>query len=384
MKTYIIYPAKTDLKNGYYHVSDDSFTNAHNFFDLSEFESLTHQDRLIYLLPSSLINNISYEENNKISDENNIANFVSEIDTQIINQVSENKFFIKNNVGYVLKKTTYEKINAQLSSLKCKVILIPDYFVNNKKTEDRITEFNNNYLFSFSDGTGTSVDSNSLEDYLLLVKKSLPNFNPSINIQNKDAQDTLKNFKNKSKFSLGAFAEQDFNALPNFYKFNVSVKNLIKRFNFSRTEIYLYTALIVFMLSMPYILIAQNNKYANTYEEETFKVFKKIDKNTKRVVTPKAQIDQLINQIPESYRTKNNSYNNLEDFEFLVSLGDKYINAVDINIANQIATITIKDMPEIQYQLISGIADRFNVLILEDEISVSSSLASGLIKIKFE
>ena len=139
MKTYIIYPAKTDLKNGYYHVSDDSFTNAHNFFDLSEFESLTHQDRLIYLLPSSLINNISYEENNKISDENNIANFVSEIDTQIINQVSENKFFIKNNVGYVLKKTTYEKINAQLSSLKCKVILIPDYFVNNKKTEDTVS-----------------------------------------------------------------------------------------------------------------------------------------------------------------------------------------------------------------------------------------------------
>ena len=41
-------------------------------------------------------------------------------------------------------------------------------------------------------------------------------------------------------------------------------------------------------------------------------------------------------------------------------------------------------MPEIQYKLMSGIADRFNVLILEDETSVSSSLASGLIKIKFE
>ena len=41
-------------------------------------------------------------------------------------------------------------------------------------------------------------------------------------------------------------------------------------------------------------------------------------------------------------------------------------------------------MPEVQYKLIAGLSNTFNVLVLEDDISVSSSLASGLIQIKFE
>ena len=52
MKTYLIYPANSKLENGFFHVSDDNYKNIYDFNNLSEFESLTHKDRLIYLLPS--------------------------------------------------------------------------------------------------------------------------------------------------------------------------------------------------------------------------------------------------------------------------------------------------------------------------------------------
>jgi len=385
MKTYIIYPANSKLENGFFHVSDDNYKNVQKFDHLDEFEFLTHKDKLIYLLPSSLVNCQSFKENDQLSIENNIANFIAEIDTKLINEVSDNKFFINKDVGYVLKKTIYQKINSQLGSLKCKVILLPDYFLNYLNKGDTITEFNNKYLFAFNDGTGTSIELESLEQYLHLLKNSLPNFNPYVSIKNKDANNLLKEFKNKLSFSLDQIAEQDFKTLPNLYKFNISFKNIIKRLNFTKPELYLCAALLVSMISIPYILIAQNNKYTSIYEQETFKIFKKIDKNTKRVVTPKVQIDELMKQIPISYNSKNNNYSNdLKGLEFLTSFGDKFINKAEIDLNTKTATMDIKDMPEVQYKLISDISKRFNVLVLDDEISISNSLASGLIKIKFE
>ena len=62
-------------------------------------------------------------------------------------------------------------------------------------------------------------------------------------------------------------------------------------------ELYLCTFLIFCSLSLPYLFLYQNNKQISIYESETFNIFKAIDKNTNRVVTPKIQIDQLINQI---------------------------------------------------------------------------------------
>ena len=41
-------------------------------------------------------------------------NFISEIDTKLINQVSDNKFFLNKDVGYVLNKSIYQKINSVL------------------------------------------------------------------------------------------------------------------------------------------------------------------------------------------------------------------------------------------------------------------------------
>ena len=247
-----------------------------------------------------------------------------------------------------------------------------------------VTEFNKKFLFSFSDRTGTSIEAGSLEQYLDIINYSLPEFNPIISVQDKKAQKLLGGHKSKASSNLfQELAIKDFNSLPNLFKFNISFKNIIKKMNFKKLELYAFGALMVLMIATPYTLIALNNNYEDIYKQETFNLFKKLDKNTKRVVTPKLQIDQLINQIPDSYQTYNNE-DNLKNLEFLTSLGEQFIDKVEIDFNTNSAKITIKSMPEIQYNLIRNIVSKFNISILDEDITLAKNLASGLITIEFK
>lgn len=384
MSTYITYPTDATLKNLSFCKSDDKYKKIYKTSDLHEFNSLSHKDILIYLIPSSLISSYKFEKNPKTSNQNNIANFISDIDTDIVSEVSDNEFFVFDNHGFVIDKSIYKKLNGILNSLKCKVILIPDYFINHNKDSDHITEFNDSYLFSFSDGTGSSVDSSSIDQYIDVIKESNPDFSPFLYLQKDNSVECLKDYENKNKFSLNKFANNNFLELPNLYKFNFSLRNIYSKLNFSKSELYLCLGLIAASILLPYFLIAQNNKYTNIYELETFNIFKKIDKNTKRVVTPRIQIDQLINQIPSSFQAQTLNESKFDNLDFMTAIGEKFISEVNINFSTNIAIITIKEIPQTQYKLIKNISDRFNISVLKEDVQISDNTISGKISIKLD
>ena len=384
MSTYITYPTDATLKNLSFCKSNDKYKKIYKTSDLHEFNSLSHKDILIYLMPSSLVSSYKFEKNPKTSNQNNIANFISDIDTVIVSEVSDNEFFVFDNHGFVIDKSIYKKLNGILNSLKCKVILIPDYFINHNKDSDHITEFNDSYLFSFSDGTGSSVDSSSIDQYIDVIKESNPDFSPFLYLQKDNSVECLKDYENKNKFSLNDFANNNFLELPNLYKFNFSLRNIYSKLNFSKSELYLSLGLIAASILLPYFLIAQNNKYTNIYELETFNIFKKIDKNTKRVVTPRIQIDQLINQIPSSFQSQTLNESKFDNLDFMTAIGEKFISEVNINFSTNIAIITIKEIPQTQYKLIKNISDRFNISVLKEDVQISDDTISGKISIKLD
>ena len=384
MSTYITYPTDATLKNLSFCKSNDKYKKIHKTSDLHEFNSLSHKDILIYLIPSSLVSSYKFEKNPKTSNQNNIANFISDIDTDIVSEVSDNEFFVFDNHGFVIDKSIYKKLNGILNSLKCKVILIPDYFINHNKDSDHITEFNDSYLFSFSDGTGSSVDSSSIDQYIDVIKESNPDFSPFLFLQKDNSVECLKDYENKNKFSLNDFANNNFLELPNLYKFNFSLRNIYSKLNFSKFELYLCLGLIAASILLPYFLIAQNNKYINIYELETFNIFKKIDKNTKRVVTPRIQIDQLINQIPSSFQSQTLNESKFDNLDFMTAIGEKFISEVNINFSTNIAIITIKEIPQTQYKIIKNISDRFNISVLKEDVQISDNTISGKISIKLD
>ena len=382
MNTIVAYPDNLSFSNGKYHHSSDNYKQTNTFSNLSEFDSLSQKDTLIYLVPSSIISSYVFENNQNLSKQNNLANFISDIDSFIVDDISKNKFFIFNENSFVINKTLYEELNTMLNTLNCKILVLPDYFLNRQFGKDTITEFNNKFLFSFKNGTGSSIEHDSLNQYIETVKINYPDFDPIIYCDS-DVKD-LKTFKIRKKFNISDFVKNKNDKEPNLFKFEVSIKNIFNKLNFTRMELYLCTFLIFCSLSLPYLLVSQNNKQISIYESETFNIFKAIDKNTNRVVTPKIQIDQLINQISLTPLAEiDNPISNFTNLNFLVSLGENYLKSVDIDFNSNEAVLSLEGLPEIQYRLIKNTVGSLNVEIISENLASNENLVSGEIKIGF-
>tara|TARA_B100000530_G_scaffold104589_2_gene64767 strand:+ start:1316 stop:2473 length:1158 start_codon:yes stop_codon:yes gene_type:complete len=383
MDTFVAYPNNLDFNQGSFHRSSDNYKKVSNFSDIKDFLTLSHTDKLIYLLPSSAIGSYAFERNDNLSTQNNLANFISDIDSFIVNDVSENEFFLFENIGFVMDKRFYNELNRSLNQLKCKVILIPDYFLNKKFDTNTITEFNNRFLFSFNDGTGSSTDQDSLAQYLDTVKSIYINFEPNVFI-NKSIKE-LDGYNQNKNISIAKFISSINDNLPNLFKFEFSFQNIFNKLNFSRIEIYACLFLITSIIALPYIFTAQNNKQMNIYETEIFNIFKMIDKNTKRVITPKIQIDQLIEQIPGSSRLQSSrNESKFDNFGFMISLGEKYIEAIKIDFSSNQATLNIEKLPQIQYAVVKNSVDTFNINIIDENIITENNEISGEIKIELK
>ena len=383
MNTFIAYPDNLDFNTGIFHKSSDGYKKSHNYVDLNDFSTLTHKDKLIYLLPSSIISSYPFEKNNNLSAQNNLANFMSDIDFYIVNDVSENEFFIFEDIGFVMDKGLYKKLNTSLNKLKCEVILVPDYFLNKIVDANTITEFNNRFLFSFEDGTGSSTDLESLTQYLEMVKSKYINFEP--NVFSSTEIKELKGYKHNKYDSIEKFASSMLDNMPNLFKFEFSFKNIFNKLNFSIGELYLSLLLVASLITLPYIFIAQNNKQIDIYETEIFNIFKMIDKNTNRIVTPKVQIDQLIEQIPGSSKIQpSRDESKFENYGFLISLGEKYIESVEIDFKLNQATLDLLELPQMQYTVVKNAVDAFNVNVIDENILNENNKISGEIKIEIK
>ena len=382
MNTIVAYPDNISFSNGKYHHSSDNYKQTNTFSNLNEFDALSQKDTLIYLVPSSIISSYVFENNQNLSKQNNLANFISDIDSFIVDDISKNEFFIFNENSFVINKTLYEELNTMLNTLNCKILVLPDYFLNRQFGKDTITEFNNKFLFSFKNGTGSSIEHDSLNQYIETVKINYPDFDPIIYCDN-DVKD-LKTFKIRKKFNISDFVKNKNDKEPNLFKFEVSIKNIFNKLNFTRMELYLCTFLIFCSLSLPYLFVSQNNKQISIYESETFNIFKAIDKNTNRVVTPKIQIDQLINQISLTPLAEiDNPISNFSNLNFLVSLGENYLKSVDIDFNSNEAVLSLESLPEIQYRLIKNTVGSLNVEIISENVASNENLISGEIKIGF-
>ena len=382
MNTIVAYPDNLSFSNGKYHHSSDNYKQTNTFSSLNEFDALSQKDTLIYLVPSSIISSYVFENNQNLSKQNNLANFISDIDSFIVDDISKNEFFIFNENSFVINKTLYEELNTMLNTLNCKILVLPDYFLNRQFGKDTITEFNNKFLFSFKNGTGSSIEHDSLNQYIETVKINYPDFDPIIYCDS-DVKD-LKTFKIRKKFNISDFVKNKNDKEPNLFKFEVSIKNIFNKLNFTRMELYLCTFLIFCSLSLPYLFVSQNNKQISIYESETFNIFKAIDKNTNRVVTPKIQIDQLINQISLTPLAEiDNPISNFTNLNFLVSLGENYLKSVDIDFNSNEAVLSLEGLPEIQYRLIKNTVGSLNVEIISENVASNENLISGEIKIGF-
>ena len=111
------------------HVQDDSFEfiNLYNFNEGDEvvvsvkgikgISGLSEYDDLIFLLPSSLVTSYKFIQNKDLSSHINLANFISEIDSKLVGQVSDNEYVFHDKNVFVIDKKTLGDINTSLSPI---------------------------------------------------------------------------------------------------------------------------------------------------------------------------------------------------------------------------------------------------------------------------
>ena len=383
MKTYILFPDNLVLEKHSLLSSDDNFLNSIEI-SLNDLDFIESKDKLIYLLPSTLVSSHTFVQNDKLSRSNNLANFISEVDTDLANDVSENSFFIFDKNGFVINKNMLDEINSYLSKLKCKSIVIPDYFLNQTSDLDTITQLNDKFIFAYKDGTGSSIEPNQIEYYLTVIRNVIPDFNPTVYGLGEDIKKLFRESEFHSEINYKNFVEKNFDKLPNFFKFKPSLKNISAKLDITKNEILAFVASCIIIFSTPLVLINNNNKTAKDYEDATFSVFKKIDNNIKRVVAPRNQIDEILKQLPNVNTEVNTRTLPVKNLDFLVSIGDKYLESVNLDIDQNEADILFSNMPEAQFKIIKGLSQNFDIAILNEDVVMLDNKVSGEIKLGFK
>ena len=372
------------------HVQDDSFESI-NLYNCHEpdkavisvngikgIKGLSDDDDLIFLLPSNLVTSYKFIQNKDISTQINLANFISEIDSKLVGQVSDNEYIFHDKNVFVIDKKTLVEINTSLSTINASIFLIPEYFANPISGLDSITQLNTKLLFHYSDGTGFGIDEYFLDQYLDIVLNNKPNYEPTIFASSKILSDRFKKSTPFEGFSFSSFLKVDLKNFPNLFKQQISFELLKNKLSFSKFQAAACLASSIVLLSAPSFLIYKNNSDALIYTSATYNIFKSINKDIKKVVAPKAQIDELVNGVPKG-AAPNIKLPNLDIF---YTLGSKYLTKSSINLETSVASIAIDSMPEIQFSLMQSASSQFNIYIIDKDVTSINGLVSGVIELR--
>lgn len=350
-----------------------------NISSLAELNILNESDSLLVLIPSSTVTSYEFEENKSLSKQINIANFISEVDSSFADPVSNNDYFLHNNAAYVVDKFFLKDLNTSLSELNTNIYVLPEYLINAVEGNDVITEFEGRFMISYSNNTGFASDYNSLSQYIEIVLNKNPNFNPLIFSTNKDLLNRFgKKVINKS-FDINSIDLSDINTLPNFFKLQISLRLFSNKMNLSKIQIALSLLALFIVMAGPKYLIYENNTNAKIYSSSTFSIFKAIDKDVNRVIAPKSQIDQILEQLPES----NFSSIELPDLDIFLKYGSKYISDISIDVNTSVVSIKINSMPDFQFNILKNNAERFNIDIINDDLNSIDGFINGILEVGY-
>ena len=349
---------------------------------VSDVSSLYKQkdiEKIFYSIPSNYITAYPFNFNEKISKQINIANFVTEIDSFVIEDISNCEFLFFNSIGFVIDKSILNKINNLLSKFSSDIQLLPEFFLSPYQGKDAIIEFEEKYIFTFADGTGSAADEKSLDQYLDIILNNNPGFNPLICSDKKLLKNRFESENLKSLYNIENFFKFNSSSLPNFFKLQLSFELVKEKLNFTKNQLIAATLSLLITLSIPSAIIAISNNYAKTYNEETFNIFKSLDKNVKRVVNPKGQIDELIGNI----NTKPVGEYEIPNLNIIDRLGSQFIDEIEINIIESNAKIQINAMAYLQFEALKNTSPRLGIFILEDNTTIQNNKVSGSIKVSF-
>ena len=338
---------------------------------ISDLKNTIDEDSdLIYLIPSSLVS--SYI-NDVGTDKNSEAAFLSDKEDNIVDDISNVAINISDKFGYLINKRLIDDINNDLSAVRSKTFVYPDYLLF-RSEGDSIFFNEENAIFHYADGTGTSLNKNYVDQYIELIKTERE-FNPKLYTSDANASNELEYVELSKLHDDLINSHQELDTL---FKFKYSISSILNKSSLSKSQISVMAICLISLISLPPLILGSIKNNTNTYKAETAKLFNSISNNITRVIEPRSQIDSLLGE-------KFNSKNEIEipNIDFIYRLGGIYVNKIDIDFKINTATVQIQEMPKMQLSLITSMGDTFGIKVIDQNLQESSSGASGTIVISF-
>ena len=335
---------------------------------------ITDQSQLIFFLPSSNVSSYSFDAGNENNPE---AVFISGIEDNIVEDVSNISVKTSPTNGLVVNKSLLDKLNKELSHISANVYMYPEHLLFSG-SKDTIVVKDSHIIFSHLDGTGTSIAKEYANDYLSILKDATPNFSPDIFSLDSTSDSIFKDMEVKdiSIFHRG-FINNHSNNL-NLFQFKYSFTSILSKSSFTKLQLGLLAACLSILLISPSIIISNIKSNTLLYKEATSDIFKSLSTKITRVVEPRSQIDSLLGKGIESVNEIK-----IPNIDFIYRLGGKFVSDIQINFVTSTANISIDSMPSMQMSLISNMGESFGIEILGQDTSDVNGLVSGVITIKF-
>ena len=169
--------------------------------------------------------------------------------------------------------------------------------------------------------------------------------------------------------------------IPNLFKFEFSSNTIFKKLNFSRFEKVWGLLIMCSLLLLPYVNIFLLENYEQQYQSATLEIFQSLNPDTRRVINPKLQMDQIINASPEI--TQVVSTIDLGALNYLDEIDLSNIRRSTINFSESILELDIDGLPALKYTFVLKLIDGFDVTIVEDRTNNLDGKISGTLVLDF-
>ena len=347
---------------------------------ITQLDEINDAEFLLVLIPASEVTSYEFIQNNSLSEQINIANFISEIDSNFIDAVSDNEYFLYEGVGYVVNKGFLLNLNQHLSNLNYKVCVCPEYLINSLEDSDSITQIDKKFMFAYKNKCGFSISDKNLNQYLELVVNDKPNYEPTIYSSNIDLNNKFKSENQNKDFAFQDVDIAKIKSLPNFFKINLSLNLVIKKMNFSKAQLMTSILAVLFLILTPNYLVYKNKQDTQVYVNATFNIFSSLSKDINRVVAPRNQIDQILENVPMN----NTPDIKLPNLELFFKYGEKYISDITVDVTDSSAKVKINSMPSFQFNILKTGAEKLNISISEKNIEITDGNINGILNLKYE
>lgn len=384
MKTYFIHSCKSNENfEVYEYLNGQLLTTSEIGYD-ELLQAIEPNSVVNYLLPSDRCIVLNGKKNESETEEVFKARFLMEHEHELIDDVSNNLFAYSGEMELVALAATdvIRPINDLLNQLASDARIIPEHFLLHAISDNACIEHREHFVLSFSDGSGFCTNEANIESYLSVLNRKYPDYKPHLLGKNKILKNAFSDSveDNASLIDLhGHLMSESKPVFPNFFLGYFSIKSIFRKLNLTRNQIGLSAILLALMIALPVINLSLMDSYQRQYQQKINQTFLSINPDFRRVINPRAQMDELVRNRP----SKQIGSIDLNAFAYLRALDLESITRSSIDFEKAIMLLELNDLPQMKYALIERLIEESGMIIISDQLVKTDSSVSGVIQVRY-